>query len=63
MPGGGALDITVGEYFTPNGENLGGGGVREGKGIKPNVYAYTSPSAKSDVALSVAERTLTARIR
>jgi carboxyl-terminal processing protease len=63
MPGGGALDITVGEYFTPNGENLGGGGVREGKGIKPNVYAYTSPRAQSDVALSVAERTLAARIR
>lgn len=63
MPGGGALDITVGEYFTPNGENLGGGGVREGKGIKPNVYAYTPPDAKTDIALSVAERTLAARIR
>ena len=26
LPNGGALDITVGEYFTPNGHNLGGGG-------------------------------------
>ncbi|HZU60829.1 MAG TPA: S41 family peptidase, partial [Solirubrobacteraceae bacterium] len=63
MPGGGALDITVGEYFTPNGQNLGGGGVREGRGIKPNVYAYTPPSARADLALTVAERTLAARIK
>ncbi len=27
LPNGGALDFTVGEYFTPNGHNLGGGGV------------------------------------
>ena len=63
MPGGGALDITVGEYFTPNGENLGGGGVREGRGIKPNVYAYSSPTALTDQALSTAERNVTSRVR
>ena len=40
---GAALDITVGEYFTPNGNNLGGGGVREGAGIKPNVYVAENP--------------------
>ncbi len=28
LPNGGALDFTIGEYFTPNGHNLGGGGVR-----------------------------------
>ena len=38
LPNGGALDITVGEYFTPSGRNLGGGGVREGAGIPPDVY-------------------------
>ena len=27
LANGGALDITVGEYFTPNGRNLRGGGV------------------------------------
>jgi carboxyl-terminal processing protease len=27
----------VGEYFTPNGRNLGGGGVKEGAGITPEV--------------------------
>ena len=30
LSNGGALDITVGEYFTPSGRNLGGGGVRKG---------------------------------
>ena len=33
LANGGALDITVGEYFTPNGRNLGGGGVRQGAGV------------------------------
>ena len=32
LSNGGALDITVGEYFTPNGRNLGGGGVKQGAG-------------------------------
>ena len=31
LPNGGALDFTVGEYFTPNGHNLGGGGVAPGR--------------------------------
>ena len=35
LSNGGALDITVGEYFTPNGRNLGGGGVKQGAGITP----------------------------
>lgn len=34
---GGALDITVGQYFTPNGRNLGGGGIKEGAGIAPDI--------------------------
>ena len=33
LSNGGALDITVGEYFTPNGRNLGGGGVKQGAGV------------------------------
>jgi carboxyl-terminal processing protease len=37
LSNGGALDLTVGEYFTPNGRNLGGGGVKEGAGITPEV--------------------------
>src|ERR1035438_3719458 len=47
LPNGGALDMTVGEYFTPNGHNLGGGGgVREGAGITPDIYASTSPRSR-----------------
>jgi carboxyl-terminal processing protease len=63
LPNGGALDITVGEYFTPNGTNLGGGGVREGAGIKPNVYALGNPASAHDAALGVAERTVAAEVR
>jgi carboxyl-terminal processing protease len=62
MSGGGALDITVGEYFTPNGQNLGGGGVREGRGIKPNIYVYSSPTARTDQALTRAEQNVVSRI-
>jgi carboxyl-terminal processing protease len=60
LPNGGALDITVGEYFTPSGHNLGGGGVREGAGIKPNVYALDNPHTQRDEALNVAEKTVSA---
>jgi carboxyl-terminal processing protease len=63
MPGGGALDITVGEYFTPNGQNLGGGGVREGRGIKPDVYAPNTFTSQVDHALQTAERVVAARAR
>jgi carboxyl-terminal processing protease len=63
LPNGGALDITVGEYFTPNGHNLGGGGVARGRGISPNVYAASKPGAPGDHALSVAERVVAAEVR
>jgi carboxyl-terminal processing protease len=63
LPNGGALDITVGEYFTPSGRNLGGGGVREGAGVKPNVYAASNPRARTDAALTTAERTVASEVR
>ena len=55
---GGALDITVGEYFTPNGRNLGGGGVKRGSGVKPDVTAADNPSTATDEALQQALKTL-----
>ena len=57
---GGALDITVGKYFTPNGLNPGGGVARRGPGITPNVCAVDDPQTPSDEALAAAERTVTA---
>jgi carboxyl-terminal processing protease len=63
LPNGGALDFTVGEYFTPSGHNLGGGGVRRGAGIAPNVHAYTNLSSKVDTALQTAEQTVAAEIK
>jgi carboxyl-terminal processing protease len=62
LSNGGALDFTVGEYFTPSGRNLGGGGVRRGGGIKPNIYAFTKSTAKTDTALTVAEKTVAAEL-
>jgi carboxyl-terminal processing protease len=63
LPNGGALDITVGEYFTPNGRNLGGGGVKEGAGITPNIHAVADPQARTDAALIAAERTVAAEVK
>jgi carboxyl-terminal processing protease len=63
LQNGGALDITVGEYFTPSGRNLGGGGVKEGAGIRPDVYALDNPHTARDEALTVAEKTVLAEPR
>lgn len=63
VPGGGALDITVGEYYTPNGRNLGGGGVKQGAGVTPNIYVYDNPSNPGSHALQVAERTVAGEVR
>ncbi|HEX8119648.1 MAG TPA: S41 family peptidase [Solirubrobacteraceae bacterium] len=49
---GGALDITVGQYFLPSGRNLGGKGTARGKGLKPDVAAKDDPKTpKRDEAL------------
>ena len=57
LPNGGALDITVGEYFLPSGRNLGGGGVSRGAGVKPDVRAEDDPDTpRRDEALVAALR-------
>jgi carboxyl-terminal processing protease len=44
LSNGGALKMTIGEYYTPNGENLAG------KGIHPDVYVRDDPATKRDEA-------------
>jgi carboxyl-terminal processing protease len=61
LANGGALDITVGEYFTPNGRNLGGGGVKQGAGITPEVLVRND--VDSEHGLSVALSTLASKVR
>jgi len=63
LSNGGALDITVGEYFTPKGRNVGGGGVKQGRGLTPDVRARDDRSTKRDEALDAALRTLGAGLR
>ncbi len=62
LSNGGALDITVGEYFTPNGRNLGGGGVKQGAGVIPEVRV---PKDEVDTAkgVAVALSTLAAKVK
>jgi len=60
LSNGGAIDITVGEYFTPNGRNLGGGGVRQGAGITPEVRVPSG--VDSEHGLEVALDTLAAKV-
>jgi carboxyl-terminal processing protease len=59
LTNGGALDITVGEYFLPSGRNLGGGGVSRGAGVSPDVHAEDDPDTPRDEALLAALREVT----
>jgi carboxyl-terminal processing protease len=58
LANGGALDITVGEYFLPSGRNLGGGGVRKGAGVTPDIKASDDPKTKADEGLQTALKTV-----
>jgi carboxyl-terminal processing protease len=55
LSNGGALKLTVGEYYTPAGVNLAG------KGIHPDVYAPNLPRTPRDEGLEAAFRLLTGR--
>ena len=63
LSNGGALDITVGEYFLPSGRNLGGGGIKEGAGITPDVAVSAQPTAKTDPALDAGLRVVAAKLK
>ena len=51
LDNGGALDITVGQYFLPSGRNLGGRGTSTGDGIRPDVRVEDDPDTERDEAL------------
>jgi carboxyl-terminal processing protease len=55
LSNGGALKLTIGEYFTPNGVNLAG------KGIHPDVRARDLPQTPPDEALDRALKVLAAQ--
>jgi len=55
LSNGGALKLTIGEYFTPEGKNLAG------RGIQPDVKARDMPGTSADEALRRAFRALAAR--
>ncbi len=61
LSGGGAIKITVGEYYTPNGRNLGGGGVHEGAGITPEVQV--PHGIDTEQGLQAALHTLLAKVK
>ncbi len=63
LSNGGALEITVGEFFTPDGRNLGGGGDRRGAGVTPNVLVRQRSGSGADDQLKAAERTVAAEVR
>jgi carboxyl-terminal processing protease len=52
LSNGGVLDLTVANYYLPNGETIGT------KGIKPEVRAVDDPKTDRDEALPVALDTL-----
>jgi carboxyl-terminal processing protease len=55
LSNGGALKLTIGEYFTPDGVNLA-----ESHGIHPDVRAHDLPRTKRDEALDRALKVLAA---
>jgi carboxyl-terminal processing protease len=55
LDNGGALTLTIGEYFTPAGKNLGGAGIH------PDVPARDLPGTAGDEALERALQVLAAR--
>jgi carboxyl-terminal processing protease len=57
LANGGALKLTVGEYFTPEGVNLA-----ESKGIHPDVKAEDDPQTKADEEIQRAFRVLAGEV-
>jgi carboxyl-terminal processing protease len=63
LSNGGALDITVGEFFLPSGRNLGGGGIKQGAGITPDVSVTAAPTAGNDPTLTAGLRVVAGKLK
>jgi carboxyl-terminal processing protease len=63
LSNGGALELTVGEFFTPSGRNLGGGGDKRGAGVTPNIPVAENTTGSEDRQLQVAEKTVAAEVK
>lgn len=70
LSNGGALDISIGQFFTPDGRNLGGSASASGggggggeAGIAPNIDVPDNSDTKTDEALATAERTVAAEAK
>ena len=57
LPNDGAIDLTLGNYYTPKGHNLGG------KGIRPDVRAEDNLRTPRDEALTRALEVLAGEVR
>jgi carboxyl-terminal processing protease len=62
LSNGGALDITVGQYFTPNGTNLGAG-LKPGQGVRPEIEAEDDPDTQADEAIEAGLKALSAKLQ
>ena len=62
LDNGGALDLTVGQYFLPSGRNLGGAGTKPGSGIEPDVESRDDPDTSTDEALKRALAVLAGKL-
>jgi carboxyl-terminal processing protease len=62
LSNGGALDLTVGQYFLPSGRNLGGTGVKQGGGLQPDVKAADDTKTPADEVVDVGVAQLAGKV-
>jgi carboxyl-terminal processing protease len=62
LSNGGALDLTVGQYFLPSGRNLGGTGVKQGGGLQPDVKVADDTKTPADEVVAAGVRELAAEV-
>jgi carboxyl-terminal processing protease len=63
LSNGGALDLTVGEYFLPSGRNLGAGGIKQGAGVQPDIKVSDDAKTKQDEVVDKGVSVVAAEVR